>query len=137
MSLVIDCSVAVAWLMPDEAAPLADHAMALVVREGADVPTLFLSEVGNVLLANVRRRRIPLPIVFQGLADLTSLLFRPDGVAVSERIAETARIAQRYGLTVYDATYLELALRLSAPLATLDAPLAKAARTAGVRLFDD
>ncbi len=137
MSLVIDCSVAVAWLMPDEAAPLADHAMALVVREGADVPTQFLSEVGNVLLVNVRRRRIPLPMVFQGLDDLTSLALRPDGLAVSERIAETARIAQRYGLTVYDATYLELALRLSAPLATLDAPLAKAARSAGVRLFDD
>jgi predicted nucleic acid-binding protein len=46
-------------------------------------------------------------------------------------------MARTYGLTVYDATYLELAMRRAATLATFDGKLAAAARAAGVRVFGD
>jgi predicted nucleic acid-binding protein len=51
--------------------------------------------------------------------------------------AETARLlalARRHGLTVYDAAYLELALREGLDLATLDTELADAARAEGMPL---
>jgi predicted nucleic acid-binding protein len=43
-------------------------------------------------------------------------------------------LARRHRLTVYDAAYLELALREALPMATLDEALASAARAEGVSL---
>lgn len=44
-------------------------------------------------------------------------------------------LAQKYNLTSYDAAYLELAIRLGAPLATNDQDLINAAGQAGISLF--
>ncbi len=46
-------------------------------------------------------------------------------------------LAVRHAISSYDAAYLELALRKRAPLATLDAGLARAARDAGVALIGE
>ena len=43
-------------------------------------------------------------------------------------------IGRQHGLTAEDATYLELAMRLGAPLASFDQHLAKAARVAGIEI---
>lgn len=134
MSLVIDCSIAIAWLMPDEQAAEADRAMEAVIRTGAEVPALFLPEVGNVLLMNERRGRILSTLTL--LADLLSLELRQDLSPSHERIAQAIALAERHRLSVYDASYLELARRLSLPLATLDGALRRAAGEAGVALFD-
>jgi predicted nucleic acid-binding protein len=136
LSFVIDCSIAVAWLMPDEQAAIADSAIARVMVEGADVPNLFPTEVGNVFLVNVRRRRWPYASVAPALADLQALEIRQDTGAATDRLRDVVALAERHGLTVYDAAYLELALRLAAPLATLDNELRDAARAAGAVLLD-
>ena len=55
-----------------------------------------------------------------------------------QSVAEVAKIAKLYGLTVYDASYLELAIRKNFSLATLDKQLIIAARKANVELvFND
>lgn len=132
MVVVVDASTAIAWVMRDEASPEAQAALAAVVEEGAVVPALWHWEVANVLLANMRRGRIPRESVHWALSMMASLPVRcddgvPHGVATS-----VLPLAERTGLTVYDASYLELAIRREARLATLDDALAKAARDHGV-----
>jgi predicted nucleic acid-binding protein len=135
LSVVLDCSIAIAWLMPDEAAPEAEQVIARAMREGAYVPALFSLEVANVLLVNARRERIPPSTVAAALTDLRTLNLRQDPAASNDRLDEVIVLAERHGLTSYDAAYLELARRLDVELATLDRPLRLAAREAGVKLF--
>lgn len=97
------------------------------------MPALFLAEVANVLLVSSRRGRISSPLTF--FADLLQLELRQDGAASVEALAQSIVLAERHALTVYDATYLELARRLGRPLATLDKPMRRAATEAGVPLF--
>ena len=66
------------------------------------------------------------------LADLETLSISIDHAPVSDAVLALARL---HRLTIYDAAYLELALRIDAPLATLDKKLAAAARAAGVLLI--
>ncbi|MEX0670081.1 MAG: type II toxin-antitoxin system VapC family toxin [Pirellulales bacterium] len=58
-----------------------------------------------------------------GDASFIASLFLPD---------EVLRLFERHGLIAYDAAYLELAMRLSLPLASLDKPLLKATKAEGV-----
>ena len=58
MSLVIDCSVAVAWCIDDEASPETDALLERVRDEGGLVPGLWHLELGNVLLQAERRGRL-------------------------------------------------------------------------------
>ncbi|MCE9565661.1 MAG: type II toxin-antitoxin system VapC family toxin [Planctomycetes bacterium] len=44
-------------------------------------------------------------------------------------------LARAYSLPVYDAAYLELALRLKLPLATIDPNLTRTAANVGVPIF--
>ena len=134
MSLVIDCSIAVCWLLPDEEAEAADRAIRAVIASGAHVPAAFTFEVANVLLVNERRGRISTALAY--LADLHELDIQTDAGSRMDATAQSVVLAQRHGLTVYDAAYLELAVRLGLPLATLDKQLRRAAEAAGVPLFD-
>jgi predicted nucleic acid-binding protein len=59
-----------------------------------------------------------------------------DTATFPQALTETLRLARRHGLSSYDASYLELALRNGLPLATLDERLGKAARAAGVKRFN-
>jgi predicted nucleic acid-binding protein len=58
-----------------------------------------------------------------------------DSATAGQAFGDTLNIARRYKLSAYDAAYLELALRESLPLATLDAGLVKAAARAGVGIL--
>lgn len=58
-----------------------------------------------------------------------------DAATFAHVLSDTLQLARRYRLSAYDASYLELALRLGIPLATLDEDLQKAAKKAGVKLF--
>ena len=59
----------------------------------------------------------------------------PDPATYGRTLHETIDLARRYRLSAYDASYLELALRTTWPLATLDSDLCRAAGLAGVRRF--
>ena len=121
--------------MPDEASPTADTAIRQVIASGADVPALFLLEVANVLRVNSRRGRMTPAAVWSGMADIRRLDLRQDFEAYGASLGEILTLSERYELTAYDASYLELAIRHGTELATLDLPLARAARAAGVALF--
>ncbi len=135
MSLVVDSSVAISWLMPDEVSRLADRAIAEAFLNGADAPTLFHSEVANGVLMGVRRRRVAFTEIAPGLADLRRMPIRHDSQGYGAALDAVLDLAMRHGLSVYDATYLELARRLRRPLATLDQELRDAAIAEGAELF--
>ena len=132
ITLVVDASIAAAWMLPDEQSDLADAVIDNIGNTQAFVPALFWFEIRNLLIANERRRRIDPAKVDRLLSDLEDLGLAIDTTPSSEDVLGLAR---RYGLTIYDAAYLELALRRSATLATLDGKLAIAARKAGIALF--
>jgi predicted nucleic acid-binding protein len=58
-----------------------------------------------------------------------------DAATIAHALSGTLQLARRYKLSAYDASYLELALRLGLPLATLDEDLQKAAKKAGIKKF--
>lgn len=132
MPLVLDCSVTLAWLLPDEKNAVVDALMDGLARDAVLVPPVWPLEVGNVLLVAMRRGRISSEDRGRMLKDLRALPIEIDGTASNQALGGTLEIADRYGLTSYDASYLELALRRSLPLATLDAALRNACVSLGV-----
>ena len=137
MSLVIDSSIAISWLLPNEFSGLADGAVAEAFAKGADVPVLFFSEVANTVVMAVRRRRTSLQRLEPGLAELRGIDLRADFEGRDRALDEVLNLALKHGLSAYDATYLERARRLHRPLATLDGPLRKAAVAEGVALVGE
>jgi predicted nucleic acid-binding protein len=131
MSLVLDSSVVGCWCFPDEANAIADLALEQVAAGPASAPVLWWFEIRNVLVVNERRGRIDPPGSAAFLAELARLRIGLDWDADGEMVLGLART---HRLTVYDAAYLELAVRIDAPLATPDRRLAAAARAAGVPL---
>ena len=130
MAVVIDASVALAWCFPGEEGSLAADAVAMqVIREPGIVPVLFWYEIRNVLIRSERDDRIDRSGTERFLEQLDKLQFEVDQ---GHSEAETLALARRYRLTVYDAAYLETALRRQASLATLDTDLAAGAASEGV-----
>ncbi|MGH6719085.1 MAG: type II toxin-antitoxin system VapC family toxin [Alphaproteobacteria bacterium] len=135
--LILDSSVAIAWLMPDEPMAPAQRALDLVARDGAIVPVLWHLEVANIVLVAVRRGRLAAKDRDRALHRLGELPIETDPETGRQARSSTINLAERHGLSVYDATYLELASRLSLPLATLDRDVSAAAAAQGVkRLLD-
>lgn len=132
MPIVTDASVLLAVAFTDENAALADAVLDAIQEEGAIVPVQFWLEVWNVLVMSERRGRIT-PI--QTHTFLAELRAQPIEVDSQPSEAAVINLAREHGLTVYDAAYLELAQRQKAALATVDAALLSAARSAGVSIF--
>ena len=129
--IVVDASVATAWLLEDEDEPDAIAPLRGLQKQEAIVPQLWHIEIRNALLVAERRGRIVPDQVTERLAFLNTLPIQTDQEPDFDVAMELAR---DYGLTFYDAIYLELAKRLNAPLATLDAALARAAENEGILL---
>lgn len=133
--LVLDSSATLAWVLDDETAG-AESTLELMDVERAMVPAHWILEVTNGLRMAVRRQRLKLESVAPLMKQLRSLPLRVDPETAVMGWNEIPALAERFELTTYDAAYLELAMRLDAPLATLDQDLARAARKAGVPLFE-
>jgi predicted nucleic acid-binding protein len=132
MPFVLDASIAACWAFQDEQHPRADAAFAKIRTEEAVVPSLWWFEVRNVLVVNERRKRITESDTNRFLRDLSRLRIRVDRAPEE---AVILRLARTHRLSVYDASYLELALRERVPVATLDAELAGAALAEGTELI--
>jgi predicted nucleic acid-binding protein len=132
MAFVLDSSVAVAWLVPDEHSPAVDALADRLGVEAALVPAVWPLEVGNALLSARRAQRLPERDFDKLVALVARLPVEIAAAARAEDIPGLLRVAAALKLSVYDATYIELARRHAIPLATLDLGLAKACRTAGV-----
>ena len=132
MPIVVDNSVVLCWCLADESDPLADKAMQRVVNDGAVVPGIWWYELRNALVVNERRGRIDTADTIAILADLREMAIaidrdHDDGVLFS--------LARQHGLSVYDAAYVEVALRRGMPMASLDRQLRQAAAVYQVRLI--
>ncbi|MGD0941440.1 MAG: type II toxin-antitoxin system VapC family toxin [Terracidiphilus sp.] len=134
MSLILDSSATLARVFPDERTGAIIDAFEFVANFGAIVPDLWRIEVANALNMGIRRGRIGKSMRDSVLADLGSLPIQIDRETQLHTWGRTLELADLHRLTVYDATYLELALRLSLPLATLDDELRQAAQQEGVPL---
>ena len=130
MPFVIDASIVAAWALQDEESSHAAEALERLRGEPALAPALLFFEVRNVLLVNERRGRLTEVQSAQFLRALARLPIRIDR---SPDEAQLMTLARRHRLTVYDAAYLELALRERLPLVTLDARLEAAMRAAETR----
>jgi len=131
-AFVLDCSATLPWLFASEATAATDHLLgALTAGAKAWVPTLWHLELANVLLSAQRRGRVDKA----GIARFFSALAVYDIVVDSETVevawTKTFSLGEAFGLTIYDAAYLELALRRGLPLATLDEQLRAAMHRAG------
>ena len=130
--LVVDCSVAAAWALSDEAADWTRAARAAVERDGIVVPWFFWFEIRSILVVSERRGRIDISDVERFIDELPKLIAivddKPDSAAVM-------RLARSHQLTAYEAAYLELASRMKLMLSTLDGQLIAAAPKAGVNLW--
>jgi predicted nucleic acid-binding protein len=134
VSLVIDSSMTLAWYFEDEKTAASIAVLNRVVEEGAVVPALWRLEVLNGLQVAVRRGRISISYRDAAFEDLRSLAIAIDPATNRQAWSATLRLCDRFGLTAYDAAYLELAQRRPLPLATLDGELIRVARAENVPL---
>ena len=132
--LILDSSATLAWLLPDETNEQVDVLFHTIAVRGAYVPSLWALEVGNGLLVAERRKRISRHTRLALIQHLKDLPIEVDPHTSDYAFHNTSTLAEKYGLTLYDAAYLELALRLKGHLATLDAALIKAAQREKVLL---
>lgn len=132
---VLDASVATAWCLKDETDPYPPRVLREINREKALVAPLWPQELANALLVAERRGRLKPAETSASLAKIRTLpiTIEPSGVETS--VDRAMELARQYQLTVYDATYLEIAIRENLPIATLDIELRRAAREVGVALF--
>ena len=130
MPVVFDCSVTLAWFLKDERTAFTDTAFELLETEECWVPYLWRLEFPNALLFAERKRRLGREQRLEILDNASQLVLRTDH-AVPD-IRSLSALAERRALTVYDASYLELALRCGFDLITLDRQLADGAAAEGV-----
>lgn len=137
MSLVLDSSVTIAWIDPAETTDAVRSVFDRIGVASAWVPGLWRLEVANVLEIRIRRGRNDADFRDATLADLALLPIQLDPETNARAWGSTVKLAQRHHLTVYDAAYLELALRRRLPLATLDRELRAAATIESVELLGE
>ena len=129
---MLDGSITLAWFFEDEADAYAESVEDALASAAAVVPALWPLEVANGLLMAERRKRTTEAKVTQFVALVTSLPISIDDETAARAWQDSLHLARAHTLTVYDAAYLELALRRGLPLATLDERLKKAAAAVGV-----
>lgn len=140
MSFVLDASVALSWLFERERGEersRADAALERLSAEEAVVPALWHAEIVNALVVAQRRGVLSEAGISQYLTRLSELPITTDETPPSARREAILGLARDHGLSAYDATYLDLALRNRSALATFDAELASAMRETGGEVFED
>ena len=134
MPFVLDASVTASWAFRDEQHPHADLALERIRADQALAPSLWWFDVRNILIVSERRKRLREAETAAFLRDLATLGVDLD---LTPETNEVLRLARIHHLSVYDAAYLELALRKNTPLATLDTDLVRAARIESVHIVGE
>lgn len=130
---VLDCSVTMAWCFEDESNDYTDSILESLNDTTAIVPTLWPLEVANVLLLSKKEKRVTEIQSASFIDILSSLPIVVDPSTTSRAMHSIFVLAGETNLTIYDAAYLELALREKIPLITLDEALNKAASKLGIK----
>jgi predicted nucleic acid-binding protein len=134
-AFVLDASIALAWCFADEATPAADALLDRLADEEAAAPALWRLEVAKALAMAERRDRLSAAGLTRSVALLQRLTVALDAEGTDRAFHDLLELARSERLTVYDAAYLELALRLGVPLASKDAELRKSAARLGLALL--
>jgi predicted nucleic acid-binding protein len=134
-SLVLDASIALCWCFEDEATDATDELLRQLQTNTVAVPAHWFIEVTNVLALSERRRRMTPADTVQFIGLLENLMIDLDEETPARAFDRVLNLARSENLTAYDAAYLELAMRLGAPLATKDLALASAAVRLGVSVL--
>jgi predicted nucleic acid-binding protein len=135
MPFVLDASMTMSWCFADERTPYSRSVLQSLLNTYAEVPSLWIFEVANVLALSERKRRISALVSDEFIQVLSALDIRTDQVNPFAAGNELLLLVRRHGLTAYDAAYLELAKRKGLPLATFDKELIKAANQESVALL--
>lgn len=132
---MVDASMAIAWVHPAQATDESD-AWLQRIADGAEVvvPSTWPLEVSNALLILQRRRKLTAAERAGALRAIASLPIRLDHEAAESAFTTLSEIATRETLSVYDAAYLDVAMRHALPLGCKDGPLRTAAARSGVSL---
>jgi len=130
---VLDASVSGSWCLKDETNAAADALLESLPAVEMNVPSLWIVEMANLLVVAERRARISASDAESAMEMLTRLPVRVNATELASGKLLRALSIQN-DISAYDASYLELALRLKAPLATMDRSLAAAARKSGIDL---
>jgi len=132
--VVIDASAAATWLIPDERTAVAAQLYSDVMASPGlfRSPALWLWETSNILLMALRRGRVDAHGLQAGMALLADCPIEIDAPPDAHRRSQTMRLCEAHGLSYYDASYLELALRLNSQLASADRQLVNAAKACGI-----
>ncbi len=138
MNFVLDNSVTMRWFFEDGSTPdlaYADKVLASMTNWSAIVPVTWGLEVANVLARAEAKNQVTADQGGTFIEMLRGLDIECDSDTFEHALSDTLQLARAHELSSYDASYLELAVRLDIPLATLDEGLKKAAKKTGVKLF--
>jgi predicted nucleic acid-binding protein len=132
---VLDCSTTMAWLFEDESSPHTDSILDRLKDSQAVVPVIWPLEVANVLLMAERKKRITNLEVSSFIDALGALPIHVDESTIVRAMHSIFQLASTEKLTIYDASYLELAIREGSPLATQDQNLIKASKRLNIPIL--
>jgi predicted nucleic acid-binding protein len=132
-SLVLDASIALSWCFNDEASPGTWDLLHMLQNSTAIVPTIWTLEVGNILSNAESKGRLSEAKILEFLDLLSQLNIETDLETTQRGFREILHIARSHSLSTYDASYLELAMRLGLPLGTKDKKLRQVASKLGVK----
>lgn len=132
---VLDCSITMSWFFHDEINEYSELVMDKLQTGGAIVPQIWTYEVINTLIVGERKKRIQNSQSFWILERLQQLPICVDNGKPDKIMPEILVLSSKYNLSAYDAAYLELAVRLSLPVATRDRVLAKSVIDSGLKLL--
>ena len=133
--VVIDASIAVSWIIPDERKSFVNNLIKQLLKEGAAVPAIWPHEVVNALSMSLKRGRLNKHQFNKAMTLLKRVNVSVRGFNAQVDFEQTPELALKYDLTSYDASYLALAKNEALPFATLDRKLAKAAIDCGVEVL--
>jgi len=134
---VLDASVALAWCFPDQRSDYTDWVADQLRLGGSEAitPPIWPYEIGNALAIAERRKRLQQADSDAFLNALRRLRIEVDIDCLDRALDNVLSNARHRVLSVYDASYLELAASEQLPLASRDRGLVQAAPLVGVALF--
>ena len=133
---VVDNSVVMSWCFEDEGDSYTENVLECLEFGEAFVPAIWPLEVGNVLLIAEREKRLSQAAVARFLELLSGLPIAVEQESPERMLKEIVSLARELRLSTYDASYLDLAMRLDLPISTLDTSLLKAAKKCKVPVFE-
>lgn len=135
MAFVLDNSISASWILEDEFDLYSSQVLDKLLSEPAIVPSIWVLEITNTMVAGFRRKRISPANQVSTVELLKSLPITVESSHGQNDLDRLMQLAQAYNLSVYNAAYLDLAIRLELPLANKESDLIKAAKVSSVDLL--